>query len=127
MSPFGHMDVRVRELAAAEAFYEALLPALGFTAHYHGGLWKVWATADPLPGTAYFAITESASHVANENRIAFWVAGDGDVDRIAAVARDAGALELSGPKPMPYGPGYYAAYFADPSGNRIEVYHRPEP
>ena len=127
MSPFGHMDVRVRDLADAESFYEALLPALGFTERYHGGLWKVWATADPLPGTAYFWITESASHTANENRIAFWVARDGDVDRIAAVARDAGAVELSGPKPMSYGPGYYAVYFADPSGNRYEVYHRPEP
>ena len=90
MSPFGHMDVRVRDLADAESFYEALLPALGFTERYHGGLWKVWATADPLPGTAYFGITESASHTANENRIAFWVARDGDGDRIAAVARDAG-------------------------------------
>jgi hypothetical protein len=26
---------------------------------------------------------------------------------------------------MPYGPGYYAAFFADPSGNRLEVYVRP--
>jgi catechol 2,3-dioxygenase-like lactoylglutathione lyase family enzyme len=127
VNPFGHMDVRVRDLVGAERFYEALLPALGFTERYHGGLWKVWATTDPLPATAYFGITESTSCVANENRIAFWVAGDGEVDRIAVVAREAGALELSGPKSMPYGPGYYALYFADPSGNRYEVYHRPEP
>jgi catechol 2,3-dioxygenase-like lactoylglutathione lyase family enzyme len=127
VNPFGHMDVRVRDLVGAERFYEALLPALGFTERYHGGLWKVWATTDPLPATAYFGITESASYVANENRIAFWVAGDGEVDRIAVVVREAGALELSGPKSMPYGPGYYALYFADPSGNRYEVYHRPEP
>jgi catechol 2,3-dioxygenase-like lactoylglutathione lyase family enzyme len=127
VNPFGHMDVRVRDLAAAEAFYESLLPALGFTERYHGELWKVWATPDPLPGSAYFAITESTEHAANETRIAFWVAGDGEVDRIAAVAREAGALELSGPRTMPYGPGYYAVYFADPSGNRYEVYHRPEP
>jgi hypothetical protein len=40
--------------------------------------------------------------------------------------RVAGARELSGPKPMPYGPGYYAVFFADPSGNRLEVYVRPE-
>jgi hypothetical protein len=26
---------------------------------------------------------------------------------------------------MPYGPGYYAISFADPSGNRLEVYVRP--
>ena len=44
---------------------------------------------------------------------------------MAAIARDAGARELSGPKEMPYGPGYYAIFFADPSGNRLEVYVRP--
>ena len=44
---------------------------------------------------------------------------------MAAIARDSGALELSGPKEMPSGPGYYAVLFADPSGNRLEVYVRP--
>jgi len=44
----------------------------------HGETWKVWATTDALPGTAYFGVT-----------------------------------------------GYYAAFFADPSGNRLEVYVRP--
>ena len=44
---------------------------------------------------------------------------------MAAVAQEAGAT-LSGPKEMPYGPGYYAAYFDDPSGNRLEVYVRPD-
>ena len=126
MNPFGHIDLRVADIAAAQPFYDALLPALGFTERYQGESWKVWsATVRPLPGTAYFAVTESAGHVANENRIAFWVASRGDVERVASVAREAGALDLSGPKEMPYGPGYYAAFFADPSGNRLEVYVRP--
>jgi catechol 2,3-dioxygenase-like lactoylglutathione lyase family enzyme len=125
VNPFGHMDVRVADLATAEPFYETLLPALGFTERYHGETWRVWATADPLPGTAHFGITESPGHVANENRIAFSVPSRADVERVAGVARDAGALELSGPKEMPYGPGYYGVFFADPSGNRLEVYVRP--
>jgi catechol 2,3-dioxygenase-like lactoylglutathione lyase family enzyme len=125
VNPFGHIDLRVRDLAEAERFYDALLPELGLTERYHGETWKVWAAPDPLPGTAYFGVTESETHVANENRIAFAVASPEDVDRVAAVARDAGGLELSGPKEMPYGPGYYAVYFADPSGNRYEVYVRP--
>ena len=125
MYPFGHIDLRVTDLSAALPFYEALLPALGFTERYHGERWKVWATPEPLPATAYFAITESQAHVPNENRIAFKVESDGDVDRIAQVAGAAGATEVSGPKPMPYGPGYYAVYFADPSGNQLEVYVRP--
>ncbi|MDX6481544.1 MAG: hypothetical protein QOG85_2054 [Gaiellaceae bacterium] len=125
MNPFGHIDLRVGDLARAEAFYEALLPELGLTERYHGETWKVWAARDPLPGTAYFAVTESTGHVANENRIAFSVRSAEDVDRVAELARRAGALEVSGPKEMPYGPGYYAVFFADPSGNRLEVYLRP--
>ena len=102
-----------------------MLPALGFTEQYHSEQWKVWATSEPPPATAYFAIIESPGHAPNENRIAFHAESAGEVDRIADVARAAGATELSGPKPMPYGPGYYAVYFADPSGNRLEVYIRP--
>ena len=125
MNPFGHIDLRVRDLEAATDFYDALLPSLGFTERYHGGAWKVWATTDPAPGTAYFALTEDPTHTANENRIALQVTSAAAVDRVAAVAEAAGAA-LSGPKEMPYGPGYYAAYFDDPSGNRLEVYVRPD-
>ena len=126
MSGFGHIDLRVSSLDEAFPFYDALLPALGFTETYHGEAWKVWAKPEPpLPATPYFGVTESPSHVPNENRIAFWVSTAEEVQRVAAVAREAGAVELSGPKDMPYGPGYYAVYFADPSGNRFEVYVRP--
>ncbi|MDQ3875963.1 MAG: VOC family protein [Actinomycetota bacterium] len=125
-NPFGHVDLRVSSMDDALPFYEALLPALGFSERYHGPEWKVWATEDPLPSTAYFAIVESADHVRNENRIAFWAGSPEEVDRIAAILTTAGAREISGPKRMPYGPDYYAVYFCDPSGNRFEVYHRLE-
>ena len=125
MNPFGHIDLRVRDLAGAQAFYDELLPALGFIERYHGERWKVWATTAELPWTAYFGVTESPEHVANENRIAFAVGSNAVVERLAEIARSAGALELTGPKEMPYGPGYYAIFFADPSGNRLEVYYRP--
>ena len=125
MSGFGHIDLRVRDAETALPFYEALLPALGFARRFHSDEWKVWAKTEPaLPATEYFGFTESDAHVANENRIAFWVASRDDVERVAEVVTEAGA-ETSGPKEMPYGPGYYAVFFADPSGNRLEVYHRP--
>jgi catechol 2,3-dioxygenase-like lactoylglutathione lyase family enzyme len=124
-NPFGHIDLRVPSMADALQFYEAFLPALGFARRYDGPEWKVFASDVPPPGTAYFGITESAGHTPNENRIAFWAPDRAAVDRIAGIVADAGALELSGPKQMPYGPGYYGVYFTDPGGNRFEVYHRP--
>lgn len=127
MSGFGHIDLRVSDLAVAHAFYEELMPALGFTERYHGDAWKVWAKPDPpLPETPYFAITESKDHRPNENRIAFWVASREHVERVAAIVAASGGRDVSGPKEMPYGPGYYAVFFADPCGNRLEVYVRPE-
>ena len=54
----------------------------------------------------------------NENRIAFVVGSREEVDAVAALV-DAPAKE------MPYGPGYYAVFFDDPAGNRLEVYIRP--
>jgi catechol 2,3-dioxygenase-like lactoylglutathione lyase family enzyme len=123
-NPFGHIDLRVRSLAQALPFYEVLLPALGFVKRYDGEQWKVFATEEELPAAAYFGITESGEHVANENRIAFWASDPAEVERIAAVLETAGAREVTGPKRMPYGPDYYAVFFSDPSGNRFEVYHR---
>jgi catechol 2,3-dioxygenase-like lactoylglutathione lyase family enzyme len=125
LNPFGHIDLRVRDLDEAVAFYDRLLPELGFTRRFHGELWKTWATADPLPATAAFALTHDADHRPNANRIAFWVGSREEVDRLARVAGEAGAT-LSGPKPMRYSPGYYAVFFADPSGNELEVYFRPD-
>jgi len=126
VSHFGHIDLRVSDIAAALDFYDQLLPELGFTERYHGEEWKVWATTEPLPSTAFFGITEERDHAPNSNRIAFWVATEAEVDRITEIARRAGAADVSGPKQMPYSPGYYASFFADPSGNRLEVYVRPE-
>jgi catechol 2,3-dioxygenase-like lactoylglutathione lyase family enzyme len=123
-NPFGHVDLRVASMEEALPFYEALMPALGFTQTYHGDDWKVFGTGAPLPSAAYFGITERAGHVPNENRIAFWAADPAEVDRLAAVVESAGGRDISGPKRMPYGPDYYAVFFSDPCGNRLEVYHR---
>ena len=61
----------------------------------------------------------------NANRIAFWAESRDDVDGVAAVAREAGAAVESGPRDCPeYGAGYYAFFFQDPSGNRLEVVYR---
>lgn len=118
---FDHIDLRVRSLAEVQGFYEELLPALGFTrdARIEG-----WFQFEAGQGdvTEFFGITEAPGHVPNENRIAFWAESVGDVDRLAAVIARAGGRNIEGPAFET--PTYYAIFFEDPSGNRLEVCHR---
>jgi predicted enzyme related to lactoylglutathione lyase len=118
---YDHIDLRAPKLTEVTSFYEHLLPALGFVRRVDVEGWLQFEAADGEI-TAFFGVTESPGHVANENRIAFWVETNHDVDRLAEVALRAGARAMEGP--MPYEPGYYAVFFEDPCGNRLEICHR---
>ena len=125
MNHFGHIDLRVRDITVALTFYSQVLPALGFTRTFHSPQWKVFAADGDFPEVAYFALTEDPQHQSNASRIAFWVESRQEVDRLGGVARMAGAQNIEGPDSCPeISPSYYAVFFADPSGNRLEIYNR---
>lgn len=117
---YDHIDLRVPRLADVAGFYEALLPALGFSRRVDIEGWLQFEAADGAG--EFFGVTESPAHVPNENRIAFRAEDRAEVDRIAAIASRAGARNVEGP--MDYDDGYYAVFFEDPCGNRFEVCHR---
>ena len=119
MKRYDHIDLRVPDLPAARAFYETLLPALGFTRRVEIEGWLQFESED---GTEFFGVTESPAHVANENRIAFKADSVEDIRRLAAVVTGAGGSNIEGP--MEYTPGYHAVFFEDPCGNRFEICHR---
>ena len=120
---YDHIDLRVRSLAEARPFYETLLPALGFTRDVRIEGWLQFEAAGADGVTEFFGVTESSRHVANECRIAFWADNPSEVDRLAEIIVRAGARNVEGPG-YHEGPGYYAVFFEDPSGNRLEICHR---
>lgn len=122
---YDHVDLRVRSLAEVRPFYETLLPALGFTRDMTIEGWLQFEVHGTDGATEFFGITESPQHVVNECRIAFWADSPAEVDRLAAVAVRAGARNVEGPG-YDEGPGYYAVFFEDPCGNRLEICHRTE-
>ena len=125
MRIYDHIDLRVRSLAEVRRFYETLLPALGFTRNVGIEGWLTFEAAGPGHATEFFGITESSRHTANECRIAFWAPSTSEVDRLAEIVVQAGARDIEGPG-YHEGPGYYAVFFEDPSGNRLEICHRAE-
>jgi catechol 2,3-dioxygenase-like lactoylglutathione lyase family enzyme len=119
---FDHVDMRVRSLAEARPFYERLLPALGFTRDVRIEGWLQYEAEGSDGATEFVGVTESPQHVANECRIAFWAETIREVDRLAAMAVQAGARHVEGP--LYEEASYYAVFFEDPSGNRLEICYR---
>ncbi len=117
---FDHSDLRVRRLSDVRQFYKQLLPALGFTRDVRIEGWLTYEAEGDDGPFEFFRVTESGSHVANESRIAFRAGSIEEVDRLADMAVRAGAQHVEGP--MFYDDdAYYAVFFEDPSGNRLEI------
>lgn len=121
---FDHVDLRVVNMAEAGAFYRTLLPALGFTLRMEIEGWLQFE-APGATATEFFGITEDPAHVVNQTRIAFAAASRARVDELATRLREIGARDVDGPGFE--AEDYYAVYFEDPSGNRLEIVHRTRP
>ena len=124
VNKYSHIDLRVNDWERVRAFYERLLPALGFTRTFHSERWKVFAADGDLPDVPYFAITEDPGHRPNDNLVGFWAESRDEVDRIAELVRECGGKIDDGPRLFPISPTYYAVYFSDPCGNKYEMVHR---
>lgn len=122
---FDHVDLRVRDLAATRPLYDALLRALGYTkinadedsAGYH--------RPDETGAEPFLWLSADAGHVPNGTRIALHAAGRAQVDRLAGIARENGAVHFEPPQLIEeYGRNYYAAFFEDAEGNKLEICFR---
>ena len=60
------------------------------------------------------------------NHIAFNAESRAAVDELHALLKRVGANVLDPPAEYPYFPGYYAVYFTDPDGVKIEFVHWPQ-
>jgi catechol 2,3-dioxygenase-like lactoylglutathione lyase family enzyme len=90
-----------------------------------GGEWRGASTEESFPRKAFFGFTENPAHQPNATCVAFWVDSREEVDRLAEVVRTSGGLAIEGPDLTPeYSEDYYAIFFEDPDGNRLEVVHR---
>ncbi len=78
--------------------------------------------------TPFFGIDLDSGHRVNGSRIALRAESRAEVDRLAAVARDAGATAFEAPHVCEeYTPFYYATFFEDAEGNKLEICYREAP
>ncbi|MBA3831951.1 MAG: VOC family protein [Chthoniobacterales bacterium] len=124
---FDHIDLRVKDRKRAESFYLHVLPALGFTNRRSEQEWETYyAEGEGKP--PFLSFEEDPNHQPNGTRISFWADTHEEVDRVAEVVRQAGGKVLEGPELCrDYTPDYYAFFFEDPDGNKLEICCRTIP
>jgi len=118
-----HIGLDVRSVAAAKAFYVAVLAPLdyGLVEEKRG-----WIGFGP-PGKPLFWFHQTTSAI-TPMHIAFAAKNRRAVDEFYAAAIAAGARD-NGPPGLRevYHPDYYGAFVLDPDGNNVEaVCHTPE-
>ena len=136
-SKFSHVDLVVTSIDRSLPFYRGLLEPLGWT-----GLRQVrgergetihYLSVEGV-GVAALGLREkqSDSHAVPFDRYAvglhhvcFDAPSREAVDDRARWLRDNEVAIESGPREYDYTPGYYAVFFHDPDGIKLEVLHRP--
>ncbi len=119
---YDHVDLRVANLSNARHLYDALLPALGFSQINADAESAGYHAPGETGAEPFIWLVEDRGHKPNETRIAFATDSRSDVDRLGAIAQIAGARNFEPPALQPeYSPHYYATFFEDTDGNKLEI------
>ena len=124
-----HVVLTVNDLARSQAFYGKLLPALGYRVLYEHEESCGFRAADGMRLILAQAPegkrgTELDRYRVGLHHLAFDAPDRAFVDSIHEKLVDWGANVLDRPAEYPqYQPGYYAVFFLDPDGMKLEVVH----
>lgn len=136
MEPIDHLDLVVSSLERSLAFYRGLLGPLGWvrTSEIEGERGERVVYLGRVGGRGSVSLREiqSDAHEVPYDRygiglhhLAFAASSREIVDERAEWLRAEGAEIESGPEEYGYTPGYYALFFHDPDGIKLELVHRP--
>ncbi|MEM1413179.1 MAG: VOC family protein [Pseudomonadota bacterium] len=119
----GYVTVGTNDLQRAVAFYDALFAELGGSRFMeHEGTFVAWAVDPSKPGLAVtLPFNGKPATVGNGSMTALAASSTDEVDRIYARALELGA-QCEGPA-GPREDGFYAGYFRDLDGNKLNVFH----
>ena len=124
-----HISIRVSDFVRSKRFYEGLLKFLGFVvegayddaAGWHNGKTVFWIGAADAEGKKHpFRLGNIGLH-----HYAFELGKRSDVDALYSYLKKEG-IEVVDP-PGEYYPDYYAVYFLDPDGIKLEGMFYPQP
>ena len=129
---FHHIDLSVSDVAAAKRVYAPVLDFLGYTQvkdDPDGCEWDIRGR-EPFGASLGIRAAKSADkhdgYAPGLQHLAWRAASRDEVDRLHALLIDHGITVLDPPAHYPdYSGDYYAVFFADPDGIKLELVHAP--
>ena len=130
-----HLDLTVKDVAVSRPFYEAVLGFMGYVVSDVDGIgFDMDLRRDGEFITAVGILRARGENAARQHdryspglhHIAWNAESRADVDALYALLLNIGATILDPPAEYPrYGLGYYAVFFADPDGLKLEYVFKP--
>ena len=127
----GHLGLNVPDLAAAKAYYDRVMPVLGFEPFLSADDEFAFMPADGKRGTYLFFYpaeepAEYSRHRSGLQHLAFSMPSRSSVWAVHNLVADLGDEVLFKPQEFPqYPPPYFATFWTDPFGFMLEaVCHR---
>jgi glyoxylase I family protein len=128
MNTFNHVDLVVSSLERSLPFYRELLRRLD---HGHEEFRVKGERGESIRYLGRLGLRDRQSEGAVDryavglHHVAFDAPSRAAVDDVVDWLRGIGAAIESGPCEWDYTPGYYAVFFSDPDGIKLEVVHQP--
>jgi catechol 2,3-dioxygenase-like lactoylglutathione lyase family enzyme len=129
----GHLGINVSDLQRAKAYYDQIMPLLGFELYRNDTDQFAFRRIGGKPGTYLFfypalATSHFSRHHTGLQHLAFIVPTRAAVHAVHTKVQALGANILHAPQAFPqYHPGYYATFWLDPDGIMLEaVCHREQ-
>ena len=118
----GYVTLGTNDLEKAATFYDALLGELGASRMMEAETFIAWGTGPGSPAVSVIKPQDgNPATVGNGVMVALAVDSTEKVDQIHAKALELGAADEGAPGER--GPGFYAAYFRDLDGNKLNAFH----
>lgn len=121
----GYVTLGTNDITRAAGFYDALLALMGASRLMDRKTFILWGTSFDAPGLAATAPYDGkAATVGNGVMIALRAGSKAEVDALHAKALELGGSDEGAPGAR--GPGFYAGYFRDLDGNKLNAFYMGE-
>lgn len=117
----GYVTLGTNDLDRGARFYDALLAEIGGKRMMQTGRGIVWFVAPDKPALGLYKPWDGKpASVGNGVMVALVVDAPAKVDALHRKAMELGATDEGAPGPR--GDGFYAGYFRDPDGNKLNFF-----